>query len=341
MSSSETQALEWFIEQRSKLLDRTGRVLILNALPGTYLSGINLESTDCTQDFKPMADVLGRLGCRVATAPDGEYALVLCFGTMFRETNRRLFATGLAHLAEEGLMVCAMPNATGASRFREELGTLFGIVDSVSKFKCKVFWASKQEGAWDPALLNEWLAAGELHPVAGSNLYTYPGTFSAERIDAGSALLSRHLPPGFAGNGADLGAGYGYLSSEILASSPGVETLHLFEADRKALEAARYNLAEVAGRVGLTFNWHDVRTGVPVQMLDWVVCNPPFHVGQQGDLGLGRAFIEAAADALRPGGILYLVANSHLPYEQTLQSRFSSTQLLATEHGYKVYRSIR
>lgn len=340
MSSAETQALEWFFQRRAEVPGRTGRLLILNALPGRYLSAIDLDSADCIQDFKPLADALERLGCEVAQYPEGEYASVICFGTMFRETNHRLFAVGLRHLVRGGEMVCVMSNSKGASRFREEFGSLFGSVQSVSKFKCKVFWASRS-GTEDPAILDEWLRAGDLHRVAGSDLWTYPGTFSADGIDAGSALLGRHLPPGLTGTGADLGAGYGYLSSRVLASSPDVEAIHLFEADRRALAAARHNLDAYAQRVALTFHWHDVRTGVPVRSLDWVVCNPPFHVGQQGDIGLGRAFIEAASDALRPGGVLHLVANSHLPYEETLQKRFTSTRLVIKEHAYKVYQSIR
>ncbi len=42
---------------------------------------------------------------------------------------------------------------------------------------------------------------------------TIPGLFSHDRVDAGSELLASRLPTDFDGNAADLGAGWGYLSS--------------------------------------------------------------------------------------------------------------------------------
>ena len=52
--------------------------------------------------------------------------------------------------------------------------------------------------------------------------------------------------------------------------------------------------------------------------------NPPFHDGGTEDQALGQAFIRRAAEALRPGGTLWLVANRHLPYEATLSAAFKT-----------------
>ena len=48
--------------------------------------------------------------------------------------------------------------------------------------------------------------------------------------------------------------------------------------------------------------------------------NPPFHSGQNTDISLGRAFLRAAADSLRTGGRLFMVANRQLPYEAELDA---------------------
>jgi len=49
-----------------------------------------------------------------------------------------------------------------------------------------------------------------------------------------------------------------------------------------------------------------------------------------------REVIEQAADALRPGGRLLLVANRHLPYEAALADGFDAVRELAARDGFKV-----
>ena len=104
-----------------------------------------------------------------------------------------------------------------------------------------------------------------------------------------------------------------------------------------ALELARANLEAVAARPPLAYHWHDVAAGVGSQRYDAIVCNPPFHAQGAGErVDLGRAFIAAAADALRPGGRLLLVANRHLPYEGALAGRFDAPREIAARDGFKV-----
>jgi 16S rRNA (guanine1207-N2)-methyltransferase len=72
-------------------------------------------------------------------------------------------------------------------------------------------------------------------------------------------------------------------------------------------------------------------------MYDFIVSTPPFHAQQRSERpDLGRAFIAAAADALRAGGRLLLVANRHLPYESELSARFDAVRTLAERDGFKV-----
>ena len=52
-------------------------------------------------------------------------------------------------------------------------------------------------------------------------------------------------------------------------------------------------------------------------------------------------FIRAAAGGLRSGGIFYMVANRHLPYEATLKDVFAHVEMIADEGGYKVIRAIK
>jgi 16S rRNA (guanine1207-N2)-methyltransferase len=70
-----------------------------------------------------------------------------------------------------------------------------------------------------------------------------------------------------------------------------------------------------------------------------VVMNPPFHDGGTEDRALGVAFIAAAAKALRKGGVCWLTANRHLPYEAPLDEAFAKVTLKAERGGYKIYEA--
>jgi 16S rRNA (guanine1207-N2)-methyltransferase len=152
-------------------------------------------------------------------------------------------------------------------------------------------------------------------------------------------LLAAHLPDDLHGRVADLGAGYGYLATQVIACCPQVTAIDLYEAEARALEPARLNLAraqQASGReVAVEVHWHDVTAGLNVRY-DAIVSNPPFHQGRADLPELGRAFIARAADALVPEGRLLLVANRHLPYETLLTARFGEVRTLVEQGGFKV-----
>jgi 16S rRNA (guanine1207-N2)-methyltransferase len=69
--------------------------------------------------------------------------------------------------------------------------------------------------------------------------------------------------------------------------------------------------------------------------------NPPFHDGGMEDRALGETFIRRAAAALKPGGVCWLVANRHLPYELHLRAAFATVRQVEQNDGYKIYQAIR
>src|SRR3546814_9644828 len=56
---------------------------------------------------------------------------------------------------------------------------------------------------------------------------------------------------------------------------------------------------------------------------------------------IGRRFIAVAAEVLKPGGRLWLVANRHLPYESVLDASFGSARLVAQRDGFKVVEAVK
>ena len=180
------------------------------------------------------------------------------------------------------------------------------------------------------------IEAGAPRIVPGLEAWSQPGIFAWDRIDAGSALLAQHLPA-LKGAGADLGCGYGALATVVLGSSA-VTSLRLVDLDRRAIAAARKNITDPRA----TFEWADARTLDDVGELNFVVSNPPFHTQSRADRpDIGQRFITAAAAALKPGGRLWLVANRHLPYEQTLNDQFGEVRVAGERDGFKVIAAVK
>ena len=67
--------------------------------------------------------------------------------------------------------------------------------------------------------------------------------------------------------------------------------------------------------------------------------NPPFHTGRAADPALGLAFIRAAQRGLAPDGVLWMVANRHLPYDKLLHEVFREVQVLGGDTGFRVTRA--
>ncbi len=329
--------------EASKLsLQVAGRVLFLRARFGMRLREMAQPDWLCEQSFMPFADELARQGLRVGQPNAGErFALALALPPRQRDEARALFARALGFLAPGGTLLAAMPNAEGAKSGEGDLARLAGVVQHLSKHKCRVFWATPNPDDVDQPLLAEWLALDAPRVIADGYI-SRPGLFAWDHIDRASALLAEHLPPDLLGRAADLGAGNGYLACQLIARCPQIRAIDLYEAEARALEPARINLAraqrEVGRELALAVHWHDVTRGLP-QRYDAIVSNPPFHQGRADLPELGRAFITSATDALLPAGRLLLVANRHLPYEAILLQRFREVRTLVTQDGFKVIQA--
>ncbi|NEX94682.1 class I SAM-dependent methyltransferase, partial [Caulobacter sp. 17J65-9] len=244
--------------------------------------------------------------------------------------RRYALAHALRALKPGGRLTALAPKDKGGSRLGKELAAFGCQVNETGKRHHRICVCERPA---EPTGVAEAIAAGAPRFVERLGLWSQPGVFSWDRPDPGSALLLERLPA-LSGRGADLGSGIGFLAAKILAS-PKVESLALIDLDHRAVELARRNVEDAR----VTHRQADVRAGVGLEGLDFVVMNPPFHDGGAEDKALGQAFIRRAAEALKTGGQLWLVANRHLPYEAVLKPLFARVRLDVETGGFKVYEA--
>lgn len=183
--------------------------------------------------------------------------------------------------------------------------------------------------------LDAAIEAGALQRVEGLDAWSQPGVFAWDRVDPGTAMLAGVMPP-LKGAGADLGCGFGALSLVALRS-PTVTSLRLIDLDRRAVAAAKKNVEDPRA----SFEWADVRTLPTAGELNFIISNPPFHDGGAEDRRLGQNFIRQAAALLKTGGVAWLVANRHLPYEAELNAAFKRVRMVVDQGGYKIFEAVK
>src|SRR5690606_21582229 len=214
-----------------------GGVLFLRAREGAALHASRPPALVATQPFRPEAERLERLGIELLdedALPDAAFPLVLLLPPRQREEARALLAKACAAVAPGGVVVAAVANDEGAKSREADLKQLAGAVIAQSKFHCRTFWT--QPGAtFDAALVAQWRQLDAPRRIAsddvpGGGFRSRPGVFAWDRVDAASAMLAAALPADLHGRVADFGAGWGYLSMQVLARCPRIASLDLFEA---------------------------------------------------------------------------------------------------------------
>lgn len=245
--------------------------------------------------------------------------------------RRYAMALALRAVAQGGSFAAHAPNDRGGTRLRKELQAFGCTVDETARRHHRIVVCTRPDNLTG---IDEALANGGPRVVKDLDLWSQPGVFSWDRIDPGTALLMDQLQP-LSGRGVDFGCGIGVLSRAVLASKK-VKQLTSIDIDRRAIKAAQRNFDEPR----LRFLWADVREkSSDLIDLDFVVMNAPFHDAGAEDRALALDFVLRAAEVLHKGGVCWLTANRHLPYEAVLNESFKRVELKTQTSGYKIYEA--
>ena len=261
---------------------------------------------------------------------DGLSALTILAppGTLER---RYALALALRALAPGAAFTALAPNDKGGTRLRKELQAFGCDVEETARRHHRIVTGLRPDNLTG---IDDALAAGGPRLETELGLWSQPGVFSWDRLDPGTAMLIEHLPA-LSGRGADFGCGIGVLAHAVLASAA-VTELGLIDIDRRAIECAQHNVTDARAR----FLWADLRSpNAALTDLDFVVMNAPFHDAGAEDKALAQSFVRRAAESLRKGGVCWLVANRHLPYEAILQPLFKRVERASETGGFKIYEA--
>ena len=331
---SESPALDLLLKAALNAVPK--RVAFINATAHPLLLELAQQVDDyaLSQTFKPYILDLHTLGLQ-ASEIQGKFDLVLLVPSKDKKQSLGWMAQAFEHLSDNGKLMVACENQYGAKSYESALKKLAGHAGSTAKSKCRLF-SAKKTATFNAELQQQWLNETKPSIMDSHGLWAQAGLFSWKTADIGSQLLLKHLPV-FQGKGMDLCCGYGLLSTQVLKTSHSITQLHLVEAESLALDCAKKNVVEYDS-TAVSFHHLDAANESLPKHLNFVVCNPPFHTGQNRDVELGQTIVNKACGALTHGGELYLVANRQLPYEKILKEYLREVECLAASDGFKVLR---
>ena len=295
----------------------------------------------CEQPFKPDFNLLERAGLdavpAIENAPKAD--VVLYLATRNREENSYNLARAMGMLKPGGKLVAAQHNKLGAGQLEKDLKALAGSVEVFSKKHSRVLLVEKHDNI-NSEVLNDYLTSGKPHKVQQTPLYTKPGLFSWKQVDLGSQMLADVIEQeDLHGVGADFGAGWGFLAHRALKLSPRITELHLYEADKNALDMCMHNLSSI--KTKLVPHWADLVQDPIEGQFDFIITNPPQHTITTQSTALPLQMTDIAAKHLKPGGVMWLVTNRQVPVERILEKHFRKVVDLAEDKHYKIFRVVK
>lgn len=209
-----------------------------------------------------------------------------------------------ARLAPGGVLAAVCPVSEGGKSLARRLGEGFGGLEERYGHHARLVLAR------DPLPGFAGEAAPEEVAIEGLGVFrSWPGLFAHGRLDEGTALLLRHLPPLRGARVLDFGCGAGVLSAAALRA--GAARVDAVDVDALAVHAARINVPGAA--VALA-------DGIPAGLGPWdvVLSNPPLHTGNAADPQLVAHLSRAR---LAPGGRIVLVTQRTVPVARFFPGR--------------------
>jgi 16S rRNA (guanine1207-N2)-methyltransferase len=167
-------------------------------------------------------------------------------------------------------------------------------------------------------------------------IMTDAGVFSKKKVDFGSDLLIRSLPP-VDGRVLDLGCGYGVIGISIASMNPNVHVT-MVDINERAVSLTEQNI-ELNGLQNAEAFQSNGFEGVEGPF-DAIVTNPPIRAGKK----IIYPLFEESIHYLESGGAIYLVIQKKQGAKSAMEklaSVYGNCEALVKDGGYWILRSIK
>jgi len=177
---------------------------------------------------------------------------------------------------------------------------------------------------------------------------SYPGVFSAERLDIGSSFFLDHLPDQ-AGQIRiiDLGCGNGLVGLVLALDNPDADLMFVDESYLAIASAEltvqsnldAHNQCEFV--VGDSLSSLRDHAEIAAGSVDLVFTNPPFHDDHALSDATAWQMFSDSHRVLKSGGQLWVIGNRHLAYHAKLKRIFGNCDVIGSNSKFVVFRSTR
>ncbi|CAB4540522.1 unannotated protein [freshwater metagenome] len=177
---------------------------------------------------------------------------------------------------------------------------------------------------------------------------SYPGVFSAERLDIGTSFFIDNLPDQ-AGQIRiiDLGCGNGVVGLVLALDNPDADVMFVDESYLAVASAeltVQSNL-DLHGQcefvVGDSLGSLRDHPSIADSSIDLIFTNPPFHDDHALSDATAWQMFQDAHRVLRSNGQLWVIGNRHLAYHAKLKRIFGNCDVIGSNSKFVVFRATR
>ena len=268
--------------------------------------------------------------------PAASFDAAVLFLPKSRELTDYLLNALASGLAGRQLYLVGEKRA-GIERAAKQLAP-FGTARKLDSARHCQLWQVRVEHCTQPPELSALAQQFSLElPDGPLQICSLPGVFSHGRVDRGTQLLLKHLEGLPSGRLLDFGCGAGIIGASLKRRYPDSE-VHMLDVDAFAAESSRMTLA--ANGLQAEVISGDGIDAAPYECAA-IISNPPFHQGVHTHYAASENLLQRAAQHLRPGGELRLVANAFLKYPPLIETHLGCCETLASADGFRIYRAQR
>jgi 16S rRNA G1207 methylase RsmC len=313
------------------------RVLVLNDAFGAIRSGLDegevVSYTDSAVSAEGLRINLGFQSLNDFSKINGAFDVLI-----FRVPKN------LSYFEDQLIRVRAMlkPNAVvvGGAMLKHLSKSAFQILEkvigpvrtSLAEKKARLLYAEVNRPQMSSVFPREVMIEGYSIPfLHDSNL------FSREGLDIGTRFFLESIPTDWNGVILDLGCANGILGITAKLRNPGSKIIYTDDS-AQAVECSIKNHERFFNEKPEA-KWMNCYERGEALSLDYVLCNPPFH--QQHVVGdfIARQMFMDSKRALKTGGKIRVVGNSHLGYPALLRRVFGNVTVIAVDHKFTVMES--